>query len=465
MLKETSASLFLAASLSVTGGDLSPRTFCNPLSLPDLPRSVYEFGRTPHRQVSDPTLFRENGKWYVYPSAGFAWSSADDGGTWKAEPNPDGFQGRGPTMAKHRGRYLYMPDTEGTVYEAKSPAGPWTRLGKIALPDGTLAPADAMLFSDDDGRLYFYWGCSPTSGIWGCELDADNPCRVASAPKKLIPFDPLRHPWERHPGFPNTGWLEGAWMMKVGGTYVLVYSAGGAENAAYAMGAYRSDFPLGEFRPQKNNPFFVNSSGFITGTGHGSLVKDERGDWWISYCIMVGDLHRFERRIGLDRITVGEDGEIGVTKATDAPQWLPKFGKGPTGWRKIPVETSAGAAADGLYQTHVWMFSLPATVEYAFRSPHVVRAFRICWREGCYDPDKGVTAGPVRYRVHVRGLDGSWRVACDASANDRDLVTDYRETAPLEATAARLEVLSAPKGLELGLSEWTVFGTEAHTKN
>ena len=443
------------------GGTPAPRTFCNPLPIPDLPRSVYEMGRTPHRQVSDPTLYRENGKWYVYPSAGLAWSSADDGGTWKAEPNPDGLRGQGPTMVKHKGRYFYMPDIQGTVYEATKPEGPWKKLGVIPIPKDVQAPADAMLFSDDDGRLYFYWGCSPVDGIWGCELDADNPCKLVSAPKKLIPFDPVRHPWERHPGFPDTGWLEGAWMMKVGKTYVLVYSAGGAENASYAMGAYRSDSPLGEFHPQKNNPFFVNPTGFITGTGHGSLVKDERGDWWISYCIMVGDLHRFERRIGLDRIMVGEDGEIGVAKATDEPQWLPKYGKGPTGWTKIPGETSATAAADGLYQTHVWMFSLPATVEYAFRKPHIVRAFRICWREGCYDPDKGINAGPVRYRVHVRRPDGNWQVVCDASENDRDLVTDYRETEPLEATAIRLEVLSAPKKLELGLSEWTVFGTAA----
>ena len=442
----------------------SPRTYCNPLPLPELPRSVYEMGRTPHRQVSDPTLYRENGRWYVYPSAGLMWSSADDGGTWRKGPNPDGLQGHGPTMVKHRGRYFYMPDTVGTVYEASSPEGPWRKIGVIALPKGALAPADAMLFSDDDGRLYFYWGCSPVDGIWGCELDADDPCKPVSAPKKLIPFDPVRHPWERHAGLPDVGWLEGAWMMKVGKAYVLVYSAGGAENVAYAMGAYRSDSPLGEFRPQKNNPFFVNPTGFITGTGHGSLVKDERGEWWISYCITVGDQHRFERRIGLDRIVVGEDGEIAVARATDEPQWLPKYGTGAAGWRKIPVRTASRAANDGLYQTHEWLAMLPAAVTYEFERPQVLRAFRICWREGRYDPDRGVNAGPVRYRVRVRCPDGSWQVACDASANDCDLVTDYRETEPVEATAARLEILSAPKGLELGLSEWTLFGTEVAVK-
>ena len=49
---------------------------------------------------------------------------------------------------------------------------------------------------------------------------------------------------------------------------------------------------------------------------------------------------------------------------------------------------------------------LPAAVTYEFKRPQVLRAFRICWREGRYDPDRGVNAGPVRYRVHVRRPDG-----------------------------------------------------------
>jgi xylan 1,4-beta-xylosidase len=34
-----------------------------------------------------------------------------------------------------------------------------------------------MLFSDDDWRLFYYWGCTPTQGIFGVELDADDPTR------------------------------------------------------------------------------------------------------------------------------------------------------------------------------------------------------------------------------------------------------------------------------------------------
>ena len=29
------------------------------------------------------------------------------------------------------------------------------------------------MFCDDDGRVYFYWGCSNMSPIWGVELDPE----------------------------------------------------------------------------------------------------------------------------------------------------------------------------------------------------------------------------------------------------------------------------------------------------
>ena len=40
--------------------------------------------------------------------------------------------------------------------------------------------------ADDDGRLFYYWGCTPTDGIFGVELDADNPTRMIGTPKKMI---------------------------------------------------------------------------------------------------------------------------------------------------------------------------------------------------------------------------------------------------------------------------------------
>ena len=48
--------------------------------------------------------------------------------------------------------------------------------------------SDPMLFSDEDGRLFFYWGCTMSGGIWGVELDANHPTNVITRPVELIPF-------------------------------------------------------------------------------------------------------------------------------------------------------------------------------------------------------------------------------------------------------------------------------------
>lgn len=438
------------------------RTFCNPLPLPDMPKSVYIdcAGRgIAHRQTSDPNLIRDNGRWYLYPSAGLVWESRDDGGTWTKMQNPSDLKGYGPGAVRYRGKYYYVPRADGQIYVADCPNGPFRLLGLINVHSEKVPyPADAMLFLDDDGRLYFYWGCTAKGGIWGCELDAEDPCKILSDPVELIPFDPVGQPWEKCATNPENGWLEGAWMLKIGRRYCLTFAAGGAENPSYAMGAYWSDRPLAGFLPQKRNPFFFSPKGLITGTGHGSVVQDERGELWVSYCITVGDLHWFERRVGLDRLELTEDGEINPSSATSEPQLLPAFGRGAAGWKKIPVTTLSNDAADDSLQTVTWMLDIPSRIEYTFMRPATVCAFRICWRENGYDPEHGIKAGPFKYLLSVRKPDGSWQVLCDASENAKDQLIDYRETEPVVAEAARLELLSVPAGIKAAVSDWTLFG-------
>ena len=66
--------------------------------------------------------------------------------------------------SSHKGRFLLMA-SESSVYVADSPLGPFQEIGPIKLPKGLPAQIDPMLFSDDDGRLFYYWGCTPTEGI------------------------------------------------------------------------------------------------------------------------------------------------------------------------------------------------------------------------------------------------------------------------------------------------------------
>ena len=60
-----------------------PRTYCNPISLPDIPLGSDGWGvmrftnekQRDYRSVSDPSVLYLNGKWYLYPSYGMAFVS------------------------------------------------------------------------------------------------------------------------------------------------------------------------------------------------------------------------------------------------------------------------------------------------------------------------------------------------------------------------------------------------------
>lgn len=321
----------------------SNRTYCNPLSLPNYPVGrlcreitngrpsddwMWRLGyQEQFRELADVSALWHEGKWILYPSVDMAWISEDNGGTWKHAPLNVRDLGYAPTIVKHRNQFLLMA-SDSPLYVASSPLGPFRELGKIELQFAASMPPpiDPMLFSDSDQRLYYYWGCSPSGGIWGVELDRDQPTQVIGRPQELIPFRPDRFPWEAVGEWnqnPNRGWVEGAWMLKHNGRYYLTYSAGGTENRTYAMGCYWGDSPLGPFHPQKRNPILRTVDGLITGVAHGCIVPGPNDELWAFYTIRASVVHAFERRLGMDRAYFDSDGELYVRGATSLPQWLP----------------------------------------------------------------------------------------------------------------------------------------------
>ena len=469
------------------------RTYCNPLPLENYPLGLFcrgfKNGTKPikepetwvsedklihqFRELADPSLYFENGKMYLYASGDLCWRSDDRGGTWKHIPQGlSGAEGGkdeinyAPTICNHRGRYLLIGGT-GYVFEAEKPEGPFKKLGLLDIPkpknwNWSMDPPglwDPNYFSDDDGRLYFYWGCTPTSGVWGVECDAKDPLKIITKPKRLIPFEPETQPWEIAPGKkPRMGYLEGPWMVKKDGKYILTYAAAGTENKEYAMGQAVSDKPLGPYVKPKNNPFFRKTEGFITGTSHGSVAQDQDGDLWVAYTINANAVHWFERRVGLDRIGFDSDGTLAVTQATDEPQWLPGYGKGATGWKRLVKTSSAPLATDQKFKTSWKAETLPATVTIGFGAKKTVCAYRLIWRDEGLDVERGVKPGAFQYKIEYRDASGDWKTLVDASENRRDLLVDYRETSETETDAVRLVVLGGPKGITPAVTDFSPFG-------
>jgi GH35 family endo-1,4-beta-xylanase len=471
----------------------TPTTYCNPIPLPNYPigrkaRDVTTGSPVPKddwlwlvdrqrqfRELADVSVLWHEGAWYLYPSVDMAWVSRDGGATWRHHPLNVRDIGYAPTVVRHKGRFLLMA-SESAVYAADAPLGPFRELGRIKLPDGVPGQVDPMLFSDD-GRLFLYWGCTPTDGIFGVELDADDPTKAVGKPVRVIAFEPDRQPWQRLGDWneqPARGWVEGAWMLKRNGRYYLTYSAGGTENRTYAVGCAVGRSPLGPFVPQNNNPVLRTTTGLVTGTAHGCVVEGPHDSLWAFYTVRAGVVHGFERRLGMDPAYIGEDGELHVAPASSLPQRLPTAGKaaGPAGWLPLNAgprtvgstdapNLSGRLAADDDLRTW-WQPAAddrtPTLTSNLTAPGAVARAVRVIWRDVGLDTKAGANPGPFRYRVEVRTGSDTWATVIDRTGSTDDLLMDYRECPPTPGTAARLVVVGAPPGITPGVAEFTVFG-------
>lgn len=486
----------LLTSLASAAEPASPTRLTNPLSLPHYPVGKLVRDVAPgqphrsaglwlsettqqYRELADPSALWHEGKWYLYPSVDMAWVSADEGRSWQHQPLNVRDLGYAPTIVHHRDRFLLMA-SHSDLYAGPTPLGPFTSIGKLVLPavPGIPGHIDPMLFSDE-GRLFYYWGCTPNSGLWGVELDQENPTRPIGEPRELIPFLPDSHVFERVGSFnqnPNTGWMEGAWMIKANGRYHLTYSAGGTQYRTYTMGAYVGDSPLGPFRPQRHNPIFRTTEGLVTGTAHGCIVRGPRDRLWVFYTVFAGAVHGFERRLGLDLAEFDAHGELHIPPATSTPQplpgdasselWLPLNESEPNFGSSSAPNAPGRLAADNSLTT--WWLPDDAdptpTLTAHFQAKAVVHAARVIWRDVGLDTTAGKDPGAFRYRIEAETSPDVWTTVIDRSANTEDLLIDYRECPPTSATRTRLVILGHPAGIRPGVAEFTVFGVTERTR-
>lgn len=288
-------------------------TFCNPLNL------EYKFqhlksGAPVHREAADPTLIYFKGKYYLFASMSGGFWHSDDLIHWQYHED------------REIDIYFYAPDVaqvgEYMVFAASRLSMPSKiRRSKDPLHESfekLSAPFpfwDPHTYCDDDGRVYFYWGCSNITPLYGVEM---NPNTMKPMGKKQALYKNRvdKCGWERvAPGAPNAQaekekapYIEGAFMTKHNGKYYLQYAAPGTELLAYGDGVYVSDNPLGPYQVQAHNPFSTKPGGFITGAGHSSTITDEYGNMWHASSMRISVNASFERRLGLFPCGIDADG-------------------------------------------------------------------------------------------------------------------------------------------------------------
>ncbi len=478
-------------SKSITRRELE-QTCCNPIPLPHYPRGrqCRDKARTggwmhpwraDFRETADPSVLYHDGKWILYPSCGMAYVT-EDFIHWQHRPvTPLDDVGYAPTVVPFRGKFLLTACGAG-LWMSDSPLGPFECLGPMQLPEGgALAGAlywnDPMLFADEDGALYGYWGLGK-GGIKGALLDPEHPNRMQTVPKVLFEFDPS-HVWERFGECNedrNSSFVEGAWMLKHGRRYFLTYAAPGTEWRNYGMGAYVSESPLGPFRYQPRNPILRDPEGLVNGVGHGCLVRGPRDTLWAFYTCLVRNLHNFERRCGLDPAGFDAEGNLFVLGASDTPQWAPgvrehpelgnEAGLLPLGVNRIAQASSYVPGREPSYALHdslrtFWQAApddaqpwLVCDLWSRFR----MGACRIHWAEPGLDYDNDILPGPVQYRLEVSDDGQAWRTALDRTRSQEDLLVDYQVFEPVVAQWFRLVITGHARGIAPAILNLTLFG-------
>ena len=328
--------------------------YCNPVNV----NYRYQFNtpREPgkpiqiNREAADPSMICFEGRYYVFASMTLGVWVSDDLVHWENYRLPEGlpFYDYAPDVRVMNG-YVYLCASSHTKncdhWRTKDILnGPYERI------EGTFPFWDPNMFVDDDGRVYFYWGCSNATPIYGVELDPvtltplterrelvfgapdrigyervgeDNSTGplseeevdkaveafIAQSGTKLSDVPSHLRPMIRGM-FSNMPYIEGAWVDKHCGKYYLQYACPGTQFNTYSDGVYVSDSPLGPFTLAKNNPFSYKPGGFLPGAGHGSTMQDEQGNWWHIATMRISMNHMFERRVGLWPAGFDQDGEL-----------------------------------------------------------------------------------------------------------------------------------------------------------
>ena len=320
-------------------------TYCNPVNIP---YQYQHYGKAAHREGADPTLILFKGRYYMFVSmcGGFYWS--DDLINWSYHQNKNlDLYRYAPDVREVNGRLVFCASTRNkpsTFWVTDDPFA--ETYEKISEPFDFWDPD---VFQDDDGRVYFYWGCDSVRPIYGVELDPWSLTPIGEK-KEIIFGDLENHGWERknYPGAPeeklslgmellyfmmkisghggkDAPFIEGAFMNKWNGKYYLQYASPATEVSTYGDGVYVGDGPLGPFTYQAHNPYSFKPGGFITGAGHGSTIEDKFGNLWHAATMRISVNANFERRIGLFPAGLDADGILFCNQCfADYPLEIPE---------------------------------------------------------------------------------------------------------------------------------------------
>jgi hypothetical protein len=453
-------------------------TICNPVNL------SYRFCLdTPsRREAADPTMLLYKGEYYLFASKSGGYFHSTDLINWNLITTNDlPLEDYAPTAVVIKDTIYFMASAAAPlkIYKTADPkSGKW-QIANAAFPIGMIDPD---LFVDDDGRLFFYYGCSNVNPLYAVELDKRTLDPIG---KSTVLFNSNKdvNGWERRGDYNNVEgrpWIEGSWMTKHNGKYYLQYAGPGTEFKSYSDGVYVSDKPLGPFTLAAHNPFSYKPEGFIAGAGHSSTFQDKYGNYWHVSTMTISQKHMFERRLGFFPTFFDKDGVMHVyTGFGDFPFKVPtrKISNPEElfpGWMLLsynkPVEVSSALpghpkdfAADEEVRTY-WSAATGDKGEWItmdLRQLSTVNAVQVNYAENNTTILGRNNGMYYQYLLEYSTDNKKWNVLTDKRQNNTDVPHDYIELKiPVKARYIRLTNYHVPDGT-FALAGLRVFGNAA----
>lgn len=203
-----------------------------------------------------------------------------------------------PAIATKNGKYYFYFSANRNigVAVADSPVGPFQDpLGKplVSAQDYPgMQCIDPMVFVDDDGSAYLYWG--------------QRRSKVVRLNDDMTSFDPADVRDITPPGY-----NEGPFVHKRNGTYYLSWSEFDTRDPRYSVAYGTSDSPLGPFIKAADNPILKQEEN-VRAAGHHSIGKlPGRDEWVVAYHrFQVPDGDGYHRETCISPLRHNEDGSI-----------------------------------------------------------------------------------------------------------------------------------------------------------
>ncbi|WP_166333368.1 glycoside hydrolase family 43 protein [Sphingobacterium chungjuense] len=248
--------------------------------------------------AADPTIFEDNGVYYLYgtdgdqPDHGFRVYRSTNLTDWEgpvgvnngfALIKDDVFGDKGfwaPQVWKEGNTYYmaYTANENIAIAKSASPLGPFTQQQQVPIiTEGK--QIDPFIYQDEDGKKYLYHvKLQNGNRIFVAELNDDYGSIKAGT---LVEILDASLPWENTD---NVSWpvAEGPTVIKRDNTYYLFYSANDFRNPYYAVGMAVADQPTGPWIKVGNEALLSVDHTNWPGTGHGDVFR--ANNQWLYVC-------------------------------------------------------------------------------------------------------------------------------------------------------------------------------------